>query len=188
MTPVNQEVKAVLQEVLQEAMEPVLAELYTLNRCVENIEKTMATKEELESVRRSTQEELEAIRQSMATKEELEAFRQSTQEELEAIRQSMATKEELEAIRQSMATKEELEAIRQSMATKEELEAIRQSMATKEDIADLPFIKQAVIELSDKVNLVIDRQDRQEKIIELLSARSIRHEAEISELRCMIQS
>jgi hypothetical protein len=114
MTPMSQEVKAVLQEVLQEAMEPVLAELYTLNRRVENIEKTMATKEELE--------------------------------------------------------------------------VIRQSMATKEDIADLPFIKQAVIELSDTVNLIIERQDRQEKIIELLSVRSIRHEAEISELHPMIQS
>ena len=85
----------------------------------------------------------------------------------------------------------ELVEIRNTMATKEELSEIRNTMATKEDVADLPLIKQAVLETRETVtNLeksVDDLMNKNEefariqanhqKILDLLSIKSVELEA-----------
>lgn len=61
----------------------------------------------------------------------------------------------------------------------ERLDRVERNMATKEDVADLPLIKRAVLETADVVKEIQLIQDRQQSVIELLSSRSIEHEAEL---------
>jgi len=96
---------------------------------------------------------------------------------------------ELSEIRNTMATKEELSEIRDKMAT--ELSEIRNTMATKEDVADIPLIKQAVLETRETVaNLEKSIDDlmnkneefariqaKHQKTLDLLSIKSVELEA-----------
>lgn len=96
---------------------------------------------------------------------------------LEAVLQQVLTKlNELQAemnnMKQTMATKQDLE----NMATKEDLKA----MATKQD---LKMIQQAVLETNEIVKNIEANQKRQECILDVLSKRSIEHEAQITDLR-----
>ena len=61
----------------------------------------------------------------------------------------------------------------------ERLDRVERTMATKEDVADLPLIKRAVLETADVVKEIQLIQNRQQSVIELLSSRSIEHEAEL---------
>ncbi|KHF27185.1 hypothetical protein LR68_03992 [Anoxybacillus sp. BCO1] len=51
-----------------------------------------------------------------------------------------------------MATKDDIVSIEQRMATKDDIISIEQTMATKDDVADIPLIKQAVLETLEAVN------------------------------------
>ncbi|WP_181519631.1 hypothetical protein [Anoxybacillus ayderensis] len=98
---------------------------------------------------------------------------------LEAVLQQVLTKlNELQAemnnMKQTMATKQDLE----NMVTKEDLKA----MATKQD---LKMIQQAVLETNEIVKNIEANQKRQERILDVLSKRSIEHEAQITDLRCV---
>ncbi|OKO89461.1 hypothetical protein BRO54_3322 [Geobacillus proteiniphilus] len=73
-----------------------------------------------------------------------------------------------------MATKQELAELR---STVNEMEA---KMATKDDLAP---IRQAVLETNEIVKNIEVNQERHEQILEILSKRSIEHEASISKLR-----
>lgn len=97
----------------------------------------------------------------------------------------------LDRVEQTMATKDELAEIRQTM--EDEFVDIRKTMATKEDVAEIPFIKQAVIEIQteqacmnqtieemrEDIQRIIKVQDEQQKIIEILSIRTTEHEAKL---------
>ncbi|MED0758308.1 hypothetical protein SAMN04489735_10757 [Aneurinibacillus thermoaerophilus] len=63
------------------------------------------------------------------------------------------------------------------------LDRVENNMATKEDVADLPLIKRAVLDTSDSVKRLEEIQDNQQRIIELLSARSIQQEAELKRIK-----
>ena len=77
------------------------------------------------------------------------------------------------------------------MATKEELEEIRNTMATKEDVADIPLIKQTVLEtretvarleksMNDSIKNIEELarvQANQQKTLDLLSIKSVELEA-----------
>ncbi|MED0678718.1 hypothetical protein P4T20_05305 [Aneurinibacillus thermoaerophilus] len=63
------------------------------------------------------------------------------------------------------------------------LDRVENNMATKEDVADLPLIKRAVLDTSDSVKRLEEIQDSQQRIIELLSARSIQQEAELKRIK-----
>ncbi|AXM89283.1 hypothetical protein CI793_01100 [Anoxybacillus ayderensis] len=96
---------------------------------------------------------------------------------LEAVLQQVLTKlNELQAeinnMKQTVATKQDLE----NMVTKEDLKA----MATKQD---LKMIQQAVLETNEIVKNIEANQKRQERILDVLSKRSIEHEAQITDLR-----
>ncbi|WP_461202766.1 hypothetical protein, partial [Anoxybacillus sp. TBDG-1] len=95
----------------------------------------------------------------------------------------MATKQELEEIKASMATKQELEEIKANMATKQELEEIKANMATKQDLA---LIQQAVLETNEIVKKLESKIDNHEKLLTLLSHRSLEHEAAISSIRFIL--
>lgn len=110
------------------------------------------------------QAEMNNMKQTVATKQDLENM--VTKEDLKA----MATKQDLE----NMATREDLKA----MATKQDLE----NMATKQD---LKMIQQAVLETNEIVKNIEANQKRQERILDVLSKRSIEHEAQITDLRCV---
>jgi predicted nucleic acid-binding Zn-ribbon protein len=60
---------------------------------------------------------------------------------------------------------------------------IETNMATKDDVADIPAIKQAVLEASEKINEVVNGQERQDKILESLSLRSLEQESELRALK-----
>ncbi|WP_163151218.1 hypothetical protein [Anoxybacillus sp. MB8] len=114
---------------------------------------------------------LETVLQQVLTKlNELQA-------EINNMKQTVASKQDLE----NMATKEDLKA----MATKQDLE----NMATKEDLKamaskqDLKMIQQAVLETNEIVKNIEANQKRQERILDVLSKRSIEHEAQITDLR-----
>jgi hypothetical protein len=56
-------------------------------------------------------------------------------------------------------------------------------MATKADVADIPAIKLAVLEVSERLNEMISSQERQDRILESLSIRSIEQESELRALK-----
>lgn len=60
---------------------------------------------------------------------------------------------------------------------------IETNMATKDDVADLPAIKLAVLEASEKINEIVSGQERQDKILEALSLRSLEQESELRALK-----
>jgi hypothetical protein len=62
-------------------------------------------------------------------------------------------------------------------------ERVENNMATKEDVADLPLIKRAVLDTSDSIKRLEEIQENQQHIIDLLSARSIRQEAELKRIK-----
>ncbi|KJE26166.1 hypothetical protein LG52_2989 [Geobacillus kaustophilus] len=65
----------------------------------------------------------------------------------------------------------------------ERLDQVENNMATKEDVADLPLIKRAVLDASDSIKRLEEIQENQQRIIDLLSARSIQHEAELKRIK-----
>lgn len=65
----------------------------------------------------------------------------------------------------------------------ERFERIENNMATKKDVADLPLIKRAVLDTSDSIKRLEEIQENQQHIIDLLSARSIRQEAELKRIK-----
>lgn len=56
---------------------------------------------------------------------------------------------------------------------------IESNMATKEDVADLPAIKRAAIELSEKANEILNEQ---ESAIQVLNRRVFKVESELEKL------
>lgn len=50
-------------------------------------------------------------------------------------------------------------------------------------VSDVPLIRQAVLETNEIVKRLESNQERQERILELLSVRSIEQEADIKRLR-----
>lgn len=60
---------------------------------------------------------------------------------------------------------------------------IEANMATKADVADIPAIKLAVLEVSERLNEMISSQERQDRILESLSIRSIEQESELRALK-----
>nr|WP_039938854.1 repeat-containing protein [Anoxybacillus gonensis] len=168
---------------MEAVLQQVLTKLNELQAEINNMKQTVATKQDLENM--VTKEDLKAMAakqdlENMATKEDLKAM--ATKQDLE----NMATKEDLKA----MATKQDLE----NMATKEDLKAMAtkqdlENMATKEDLKamatkqDLKMIQQAVLETNEIVKNIEANQKRQERILDVLSKRSIEHEAQITDLR-----
>lgn len=53
---------------------------------------------------------------------------------------------------------------------------IENNMATKEDVAELPWIKTAIHE-------IVENQEKQKRILETLSIRSVEHEADIAAIK-----
>ncbi|AMA74330.1 MULTISPECIES: hypothetical protein [Aneurinibacillus] len=53
----------------------------------------------------------------------------------------------------------------------------------KESVSDIPLIKRAFLDTSDSVKRLEEIQDSQQRIIELLSARSIQQEAELKRIK-----
>ena len=53
----------------------------------------------------------------------------------------------------------------------------------KQAIADIPLIKQVVIETADTVKRIESNQERHERILEVLSIRSIEQEAAINRIK-----
>lgn len=137
---------------------------------------------------------MDNIEKTMATKDELEQFKKTTEEEFKQIRQTMATKDELEEIKQTMATKVELEEIKQNMATKDEMKEIKDSInilaqdQRNDVIAILQRLDNNVIEIKSDVKHLSEIQKRQQDVIELLSSRSIKQESEIIKIQKVIET
>ena len=111
----------------QKILEEILKKLNGLENKVDNMEKTMVTKEDMEKTRLR----IEEIEKTMVTKEDME----KTRLRIEEIEKTMVTKEEMEKTRlriedieKTMVTKEDME---KTMVTKEDME---KRMLTKEDM------------------------------------------------------
>jgi len=115
-------VEAVLQQ--------ILSKLGDLEVNVATINRTMATKDELEEIKRT-----------MATKDELEE-----------IKRTMATKDELEEIKRTMATKDELN----RMATKEDLNELSVKFDRME--SRLEMVYQQVVRNSELISMKADKE------------------------------
>ncbi|KJE26200.1 hypothetical protein LG52_1127 [Geobacillus kaustophilus] len=123
-------------------------------------------------------------------------------DELRQMRTQMATKEDvarlngrIERLEQTVAaTREDVAALDERIGT------IERTMATKEDVAELPFIRQAVVEtletlneisamkqtlteVQQKVNETIAGQARQELVLQSLALHLLEHESEIRALK-----
>ncbi len=119
---------------------------------------------------------IDNIEQTMATKEELVQFKEATDEEFKQIRQNMATKAELEEIKRTMATKAELIEIKDSITKIEENQR-------KDVITILLRLNEDVTEIKSDVKHFTEVQDRQQDVLELLSSRSIKQEAELKRIQ-----
>lgn len=85
-----------------------------------------------------------------------------------------ALKSEINDIKAKMATKEELAEL------KSKVNEIEAKMVIKEDLSP---IQQAVLETNGIIKNIEVNQERHEQILEVLSKRSIEHEAAIANLR-----
>ncbi|MCK7605552.1 hypothetical protein L3V64_004095, partial [Geobacillus stearothermophilus] len=102
----------------------------------------------------------------------------ATKQELEDIKANMATKQELEDIKANMATKQELEDVKNNLM--KELDHVKANMVTKQEFV---FLQQAVLETNEIVKKIEQNMEKHERILDLLSRRSIEHEAAISSIR-----
>ena len=109
-------------------------------------------------------DELKEIKQSMATKEDISNM--ATKEDIS----NMATKEDIA----NMATKEDIS----NMATKDDL----LNLATKEDVAEIPYIKRAVREISDKVDVMAKEMVLKEDF-EYVQKKIAEHDRDIFKLK-----
>ncbi|MGG6432780.1 hypothetical protein ACPF7I_01670 [Anoxybacillus sp. D401a] len=98
-------------------------------------------------------------------------------DKLDKMEANMTTKQELEEIKANMATKQELAEI------KAELEKVKDHMATKPDFM---LVQQAVLETNEIVKKLESKIDTHEKLLTLLSHRSLEHEAAISSIRFIL--
>ncbi|GAD14131.1 hypothetical protein GBL_2348 [Geobacillus kaustophilus GBlys] len=114
----------------------------------------------------------------------------------------MATKEDVAALDGRIGQLEETVAANRDdiAALDSRIGRMEQTMATKEDVAELPFIRQAVVEtletlheisamkqtlteMQQKVNEVIAGQARQELVLQSLALHLLEHESEIRALK-----
>ncbi|MED3757058.1 hypothetical protein P4506_10050 [Geobacillus stearothermophilus] len=114
----------------------------------------------------------------MATKQELEEVKHSFTKKIEDIKANMATKQELEDIKTNMATKQELEDVKNNLM--KELDHVKANMVTKQEFV---FLQQAVLETNEIVKKIEQNMEKHERILDLLSRRSIEHKAAISSIR-----
>ena len=98
-------------------------------------------------------------------------------DKLEKIESNMATKQEFAEI------KAELEKVKANMITKQELQEVKANMATKQDFM---LVQQAVLETNEIVKKLESKIDTHEKLLTLLSHRSLEHEAAISSIRFIL--
>lgn len=98
-------------------------------------------------------------------------------DKLNKMEANMATKQELAEI------KAELEEVKASMVTKQELQEVKANMATKQDFT---LVQQAVLETNEIVKKLESKIDSHEKLLTLLSHRSLEHEAAISSIRFLL--
>ena len=70
------------------------------------LSREMATKDDIESLRKATKEDMESLRK--ATKEDIEGLRKATKEDIESLRR--ATREDIEGLRK--ATREDMEKLK----------------------------------------------------------------------------
>ncbi|MCQ5366130.1 hypothetical protein NOW01_14180 [Anoxybacillus salavatliensis] len=120
----------------------------------------------MEHTLRQILDKLNKMEANMATKQELAEI-----------------KAELEEVKASMVTKQEFEEVKGNMATKQELEEIKANMATKQDFT---LVQQAVLETNEIVKKLESKIDSHEKLLTLLSHRSLEHEAAISSIRFLL--
>jgi hypothetical protein len=66
---------------------------------------------------------------------------------------------------------------------RQDVNNVKINMATKEDVADIPAIRVAVLEAIDTVNRIENTQVQHERILDLLSRRSIEQEAELRRIK-----
>ena len=85
--------------------------------------------------------------------------------------------DKLEKMETNMVTKQELAEI------KAELEKVKANMATKQDFM---LVQQAVLETNEIVKKLESKIDTHEKLLTLLSHRSLEHEAAISSIRFIL--
>lgn len=71
----------------------------------------------------------------------------------------------------------------EQLSMKEEIFTIKETMATKEDVADIPAMKVAIFEIADTVKRIESSQEKHERILDLLSRRSIEQEAELKRIK-----
>ncbi|MED0656970.1 hypothetical protein [Anoxybacillus ayderensis] len=116
------------------------------------------------------------LRQILDKLDKMEA-NMTTKQELEEIKANMVTKQELAEI------KAELEKVKANMATKQELQEVKANMATKQDFT---LVQQAVLETNEIVKRLETKIDSHEKLLTLLSHRSLEHEAAISSIRFIL--
>ncbi|MCL6615842.1 MAG: hypothetical protein K6T39_01735 [Anoxybacillus ayderensis] len=116
------------------------------------------------------------LRQILDKLDKMEA-NMTTKQELEEI------KAELEKVKANMITKQELQEVKANMATKQELQEVKANMATKQDFT---LVQQAVLETNEIVKRLETKIDSHEKLLTLLSHRSLEHEAAISSIRFIL--
>ncbi|AXM88588.1 hypothetical protein B379_04975 [Anoxybacillus ayderensis G10] len=120
----------------------------------------------MEHTLRQILDKLNKMEANMATKQELAEI-----------------KAELEEVKASMVTKQEFEEVKGNMATKQELQEVKANMATKQDFT---LVQQAVLETNEIVKKLESKIDSHEKLLTLLSHRSLEHEAAISSIRLLL--
>lgn len=120
----------------------------------------------MEHTLRQILDKLNKMEANMATKQELAEI-----------------KAELEEVKASMVTKQEFEEVKGNMATKQELQEVKANMATKQDFT---LVQQAVLETNEIVKKLESKIDSHEKLLTLLSHRSLEHEAAISSIRFLL--
>lgn len=60
---------------------------------------------------------------------------------------------------------------------------IEKTMATKEDVAEIPFIKKAVLEIDNRTIEMLENLKKHNRVLEVLSLRSIEHETDIRDIK-----
>ncbi|WP_044736282.1 hypothetical protein [Geobacillus kaustophilus] len=164
-------------------------------------------------------DELRQMRTQMATKEDVARLNgriERLEQTVAATREDVAALDErIGTIERTMATKEDVVALDGRIGQLEEtvaanrddiaaldnrIKRIEQTMATKEDVAELPFIRQAVVEtletlrdvstmkqtvvqMQQKIDEIITGQARQELVLQSLALHLLEHESEIRALK-----
>lgn len=113
------------------------------------------------------------LEENMATKSDIQDLRIELRSEIQDVRNEL--KSDIQDVKSNANHRFDTLEMKMSLLEKK--------MATKDDVADIPAIKVAVFETNGTVKRIEATQEHHERILDLLSRRSIEQEAELKRIK-----